>query len=81
WVNTIKSYNAIQSMSRKGTCLDNAQMESFFHIMKSEMMNVHYDTKESLIRAMKAWIKDYNENRIKEKLGYQSPNKYLGLIS
>ncbi|WP_353340904.1 DDE-type integrase/transposase/recombinase, partial [Apilactobacillus micheneri] len=70
WVNTIKSYNAIQSMSRKGTCLDNAQMESFFHIMKSEMMNVHYDTKESLIRAMKAWIKDYNENRIKEKLGY-----------
>ncbi|WP_353340900.1 IS3 family transposase [Apilactobacillus micheneri] len=45
------------------------------------MMNVHYDTKESLIRAMKAWIKDYNENRIKEKLGYQSPNKYLGLIS
>ncbi|UQS85227.1 IS3 family transposase [Apilactobacillus apisilvae] len=81
WVNTIKSYNAIQSMSRKGTCLDNAQMESFFHIMKSEMMNVHYDTKESLIHAMKAWIKDYNENRIKEKLGYQSPNQYLGLIS
>lgn len=67
--------------ARKGTCLDNAQMESFFHIMKSEMMNVHYDTKKSLIHAMKAWIKDYNENRIKEKLGYQSPNQYLGLIS
>ncbi|WP_220751729.1 IS3 family transposase [Apilactobacillus xinyiensis] len=81
WVNTIKAYNVIQSMSRKGTCLDNAQMESFFHIMKSEMMNVHYDTKESLIQAMKCWIKDYNNNRIKEKLGYQSPNQYLGLIS
>ncbi|WP_181398725.1 DDE-type integrase/transposase/recombinase, partial [Apilactobacillus timberlakei] len=81
WVNTIKSYNATQSMSRKGTCLDNAQMESFFHIMKSKMMNVHYDTKESLIHVMKVWIKDYNENRIKEKLGYQSPNQYLGLIS
>ncbi|WP_353486002.1 IS3 family transposase, partial [Apilactobacillus xinyiensis] len=25
--------------------------------------------------------KDYNNNRIKEKLGYQSPNQYLGLIS
>ncbi|TPR40652.1 IS3 family transposase [Apilactobacillus micheneri] len=34
WANTLKKYNAIQSMSRKGTCLDNAQMESFFHIMK-----------------------------------------------
>lgn len=81
WVNTIKQYHAIQSMSRKGTCLDNAQMESFFHIMKSEMMNRHYDTKESLIQAMKVWIKDYNNNRIKKKLGYKSPNQYLGLIS
>ncbi|MCL0319340.1 IS3 family transposase [Apilactobacillus xinyiensis] len=34
WSNTLKKYDAIQSMSRKGTCLDNAQMESFFHIMK-----------------------------------------------
>ncbi|TPR39367.1 IS3 family transposase [Apilactobacillus micheneri] len=38
WANTLKKYNAIQYMSRKGTCLDNAQMESFFHIMKSEMI-------------------------------------------
>ncbi|UQS85907.1 IS3 family transposase (plasmid) [Nicoliella spurrieriana] len=70
WVQTLKKYGAIQSMSRKGTCLDNAQMESFFHIMKIEMMNKHYDTKKSLIHAMKSWIKDYNDNRIKAKLGY-----------
>lgn len=48
------------------TFLDKAQIESLFHIMKSEIMNVNYDTKESLIHAMKAWIKDYNENRFKK---------------
>jgi putative transposase len=56
-------------------------MESFFHIMKAEMMDKHYDSKNKLIQSMNAWIKDYNENRIKEKLGYQSPNQYLELIS
>ncbi|MHA8263826.1 IS3 family transposase [Lactobacillaceae bacterium Melli_B3] len=81
WVNTLNKYNALQSMSRKATCSDNAQMESFFHIMKAEMMDRHYDSKDKLIQAMKAWIKDYNENRIKEKLGYQLPNQYLGLAS
>jgi putative transposase len=57
-------------MSQKVTCSDNAQMESFFHIMKAEMMDKHYGSKNKLIQAMKVWIKDYNENRIKEKLGY-----------
>jgi putative transposase len=49
--------------------------------MKAEMMDKHYDSKNKLIQAMNAWIEDYNENRIKEKLGYQSPNQYLELIS
>lgn len=29
----------IQSMSRKGNCLDNAPVESFFHIFKTELLN------------------------------------------
>ncbi|XIF19436.1 MAG: IS3 family transposase [Acetilactobacillus jinshanensis] len=76
WRNTLKQYGAIQSMSRKGTCLDNAQMESFFHIMKDEMMDKHYQTEGQLVEAMKAWIYYYNHNRIKEKLGYKSPIQY-----
>ena len=76
WQNTLKQYGAIQSMSRKGTCLDNAQMESFFHIMKAEMMNKHYKTEGQLVQAMKAWIHYYNYDRIKEKLDYKSPIQY-----
>lgn len=29
----------IQSMSRKGNCLDNAPIESFFHLLKTECLN------------------------------------------
>lgn len=81
WQLTLKKYGAIQSMSRKGTCLDNAQMESFFHIMKAEMMNKHYQTEGQLIRAMKTWINYYNHDRIKEKLGYKSPIQYRKSIA
>ncbi len=35
--NMLKNYGVIQSMSRKGNCLDNAVMENFFGILKSEM--------------------------------------------
>ena len=35
---TLKHNGIIQSMSRKGNCLDNAMMENFFGIMKSELL-------------------------------------------
>ncbi|GGL64552.1 IS3 family transposase [Sporolactobacillus putidus] len=64
-------------MSRKATCLDNAQMESFFHIMKAETVNSHdYQTRAGLKKAMCEWIKYYNKSRIKEKLGGLSPIDY-----
>ena len=34
----LKRNGIIQSMSRKGNCLDNAMMENFFGIMKSELL-------------------------------------------
>lgn len=38
WQIAFKDHRAFQCMSRKVTCLDNAAMESFFHIMKVEVM-------------------------------------------
>lgn len=77
WRKELKSHRVCQSMSRKATCLDNAQMESFFHIMKAETVNSHdYQTREELERAMREWIKYYNKSRIKEKLGGLSPIDY-----
>jgi transposase InsO family protein len=48
----LKDHRAFQSMSRKATCLDNAAMESFFHIMKVEVMDEQFETKASLSKAM-----------------------------
>ncbi|TPR41193.1 IS3 family transposase [Apilactobacillus micheneri] len=79
WQRLLKNNHIFQSMSRKGTCLDNAQMESFFHIMKTEVMNVNYETKDSLIKTMKNWIKYYNKYRIKTKLGGKAPKEYREL--
>ena len=81
WTRTLKKYNALQSMSNKGTCLDNAQMESFFHIMKAEMMDKHYQTKGQVVESMRIWIHNYNHSRIKQKLGYKSPIEYRQSIA
>ena len=49
----------IQSMSRKGNCLDNSPMENFFGKMKNEMFYGHeyeYKTLEELELAMEEYI-------------------------
>ena len=79
WQKILKKYHVFQSMSRKATCLDNASMESFFHIMKAEMMDIHYDKKADLIQSMTEWIDFYNNRRIKTKLNGKSPVKYREL--
>ncbi len=64
-------------MSRKGNCLDNAPMENFFGLLKQEM---YYGepprTYEELKRAIAAYIKYYNNKRIKQKLAGMSPVQY-----
>ncbi len=79
WRNMLKTHRVFQSMSRKATCLDNAAMESFFHIMKVEVMDEQFKTKNELIRAMTEWIDFYNHRRIKTKLDGKSPVKYREL--
>ncbi|NLZ73529.1 MAG: IS3 family transposase, partial [Bacteroidales bacterium] len=77
YVHTLKENKIFQSMSRKGNCLDNSVMENFFGIMKQEMYygNVYYSFDE-LKEAIEKYIKYYNEQRIKEKLGWMSPVEY-----
>ena len=50
----------IQSMSRKGNCLDNAIMENFFGITKSEMFYGYEKTLEELELAIREYIAYYN---------------------
>ena len=79
----LKKERIFQSMSRKGNCYDNSVMENFFGIMKQEMYyGVVYNSFEELKEAIKKYIKYYNEQRIKEKLGWMSPVKYrLSLLA
>ncbi|WDC91534.1 IS3 family transposase [Latilactobacillus curvatus] len=77
WTHILKEHRIFQSMSRKATCLDNAAMESFFHIMKAEAFyQKETDTYETLVSQISVWIDDYNFSRIKTKLGCKSPIEY-----
>jgi putative transposase len=39
YIQRLKNHHFVQSMSRKGNCLDNAPVESFFHLFKTELLN------------------------------------------
>lgn len=60
----------IQSMSRKGNCLDNSPTENFFGRMKEEMWFGHeeeYKNPKALIKAIDEYIDYYNNTRLVTK--------------
>lgn len=66
-----------QSMSRRGNCLDNAVMESFFGTLKSEFYHLNkFRDLDELRAGLKRYIHYYNHDRIKLKLGGLSPVEY-----
>ena len=66
-----------QSMSRKGNCLDNAAMESFFSTLKSEFFYLNrFESIEQLQAGLRQYIHYYNHERIKLKLKGLSPVQY-----
>ncbi len=67
----------VQSMSRKGNCLDNAAMESFFALLKSEFFYLNkFDSVDQLQDGLAEYIHYYNHDRIKLKLKGLSPVQY-----
>jgi putative transposase len=58
-----------QSMSRKGNCLDNAVMENFFGLLKSELLYLQeFDSMEQFKEQLVEYLDYYNNCRIKVKL-------------
>ncbi|MGM9670490.1 MAG: IS3 family transposase [Oscillospiraceae bacterium] len=58
-----------QSMSRKGNCLDNAVMESFFGLLKSELLYLQeFESMEHFKQELIEYLDYYNNHRIKAKL-------------
>ena len=73
----LKEEDIFQSMSKKANCLDNSVIENFFGILKQEIYyGVIYRDYNKLKLAIKKYIKYYNKDRIKEKLGWLSPKQY-----
>ena len=75
----LRDKGVIQSMSRKGNCLDNACAENFFGILKSELFYVkekEYNNVDELEKDIIEYIEYYNNKRIKGKLKGMSPVQY-----
>ena len=73
----LKEKGIIQSMSRKGNCLDNSVMENFFGIMKSEMFYLQkFNSIEHLKEELVKYIHWYNTKRIKSNLKGLSPVEF-----
>lgn len=73
----LKQKGITQSMSRKGNCLDNAIIENFFGIIKSELFYLKkYNSIIQLKEEIQDYIYYYNNHRIKSRLNKMSPIKY-----
>lgn len=72
----LKQRAVTMSMSRKGNCLDNASMESFFGTLKTEFFYTQrFRSIDEMKNALTDYIHYYNHDRIKLKLG-ASPVQY-----
>lgn len=76
--NTLQKHGIICSMSRKGNCWDNAVMESFFHTLKTELVNHRrYQLRSQAKREIFEYIEVfYNRFRSHSSIGYVSPEFY-----
>lgn len=84
WQYQMKLYQRIltekgiqQSMSRKGNCYDNAVIENFFGLLKSEFFhNAIFVSVEDFQSKLTDYLNYYNNDRIKGKLNGLSPVAY-----
>ena len=79
WLARVRNAKLIRSMSRKGCSPDNAACEGFFGRLKTELFyprNWKDITIDQFIQIVDAYIRWYNEKRIKISLGSLSPIEY-----
>lgn len=69
----LKKHGIKQSMSRKGNCLDNAPIESFFGHLKDESEYRKCKNWNELIREIDNYIKYYNDERPQWGLNKKTP--------
>ncbi|MEK0337875.1 MAG: IS3 family transposase [Nitrosopumilus sp.] len=76
YIKLVKNMNMIQSMSRKGNCIDNAPIESFFGHMKDEIDYKNCKTFEELKHIIAEYMEYYNYQRHQWDLKKMTPVQY-----
>ncbi|WP_261823078.1 IS3 family transposase [Vibrio neonatus] len=74
----LKRNGIVPSMNRPGHCTDNAEVESFFHTLKSDIIRKNTFKSEKQLRdKLAGYIQHfYNRYRLHSSLGYRSPHEY-----
>lgn len=75
----VTEQNLVSSMSRRGNCWDNAVIESFHSNLKSKKFaytRFNSLSNNEVTICVEQYLKDYNKEKIQEKLGYLSPIEY-----
>jgi len=73
----LEKNSMLGSHSRKGNCLDNACVESFFSHFKCELVYLsNFNSEQELIQAIEEYINFYNNERSQKRLNRCSPVKY-----
>lgn len=76
YIEKIKQLDIIQSMSRKGSCIDNAPMESFFGHLKDELDFRGCATFQELTVKVSEYMQYYNHQRYQWGLKKMTPAQY-----
>lgn len=72
----VKALEMIQSMSRKGNCIDNAPIESFFGHLKDDVDYKNCKTFEELKLLVENYIRYYNNERPQWNKNKMTPVEY-----
>lgn len=72
----LQKNNVIQSMSRKGNCIDNASMESFFGHFKDEVDYKNCKTFDELVEMIDEYMYYYNYERFQWNKLKMAPVQY-----
>lgn len=76
YIAKVKELNLIQSMSRRGNCIDNSPMESFFGHLKDELECHRARTFQELNTMIDEYLKYYNNERYQWDLKKMTPAQY-----
>lgn len=76
----LNKYKVKQSMSSKGSAVDNSPIESWFSTLKTESIYLYNELSEKdMISIVESYIRYYNEERLQEKIKELAPIEYRNI--